>query len=176
MMVRMSVDEHAPGAPGQRTEGRVLGPHPIDRLAAEAFEQRAQLAHLGGKGQRRASDQLRRRRRSFRKGQPIDDQLLERRIANRQPLPSARQFAERHALRIDEVSDHLNGRHRSPSPGRIRPQVQQPRLKLAPILSVPHGLHWFLFQPGPKAYSRKPKADYEESERTETTGSHGATK
>ena len=141
MVIHVPVDEHAPATGVHRAECGVLAGEGGRAGTHHVVQAAIQLGAVGGEVAWRAYQQLRGGRRTLRERQHVNDQLLERRVTDRQALRLDRQLARRHAQRVTQVRDHLRRGEAAPSGGVFGREPPHAVLQRPLVRRVPDRLH-----------------------------------
>src|SRR5476651_2380569 len=141
MMIHVPVDEDAPRARRELAERRMLGPRVRRTGGRRAVEQRLYVGDIVRERRRLSRDQLRRRRRPFRERRDVDDQLLQRRIPDRQMLRRNREVAHRHPQTVGEMADHLRRGELAPPCAAIPGDPSYTIAQRSPRIVLPNRFH-----------------------------------
>src|SRR5215472_7518309 len=143
MVVEVAVAEDAPTGAGEAAEGGMVGPYAADVAAADRLHEPGELARFRFPVRRRPGNELGRGRRSFGKRKPVDDELLERRVAQRESPGLGRKLTKAHPDAVGAVRDHLRNGHLSPARRAILRQPADALLDLPARLLLRERFHFW---------------------------------
>ena len=141
VMIHVAVDEHPPTLRRHPSERGMDRRHSAGTAANDRLELGAEIPQFRAPLTWRASDQLWRGRQIFRDRQPVERQLLERRVPERQMLRRHREFARCHTQRTTQMDDHLRRTHPAPARRVLGREPTHPLVQFTTIAWVPDRLH-----------------------------------